>query len=78
MDISLDEANRLINLYFTAYPGIKQYIEASHSMAIANGYVIGPFGQRKMEFGAKEVFKGTAVYNGALRNAQNVRKFVAA
>ena len=47
-------------------------------MAILNNMVIGPFGQRKMEYGAMSIFKNTAVYNGALRNAQNVRKFVAA
>lgn len=34
--------------------------------------VYSPFGQRKQEHGARQVFKGSAVYNAALRNAQNV------
>jgi DNA polymerase I-like protein with 3'-5' exonuclease and polymerase domains len=42
-------------------------------MAKLNGYVVTPFGQRKMEFGAADLFKSTAVYNGCMRNAQNVR-----
>ena len=34
--------------------------------------VYSPFGQRKQEHGARQVFKGSPVYNAALRNAQNV------
>lgn len=48
------------------------YINDCHKRAIANQYVYSPFGQRKQEHGARNVFKGSAVYNAALRNAQNV------
>ena len=41
-------------------------------MAINNQYVITPLGQRKREFGTYQCFRGTAAYNAALRNAQNV------
>ena len=73
MGISYAEAERLINLYFNAYPGVKEYIENSHNMAIWNNFVITPFGQRKQQFGTMPVFEKTAVFNGALRNSQNVR-----
>ena len=42
-------------------------------MAKLNHFVVNPFGQRKMEYGVMKAFEGTAVYNGCLRNAQNVR-----
>lgn len=41
-------------------------------MAARNQMVYSPFGQRKQEHGARQVFKGSAVYNAALRNSQNV------
>lgn len=73
LNISKDEAERLMNMYFKAYPGVKDYIEESHNMAIWNHKVWTPFGQYKHEYAAQQVFKKTAVYNAALRNAQNVR-----
>lgn len=73
LGISLDQAKELIDLYFKNFPGIKIYVDCSHKMALENHYVVNPFGQRKMTYGAMEIFKGTAVYNGALRLAQNVR-----
>lgn len=73
LGISLEAAKELMNVYFKAFPLIKLYVEDSHEMAKKNGLVVTPFGQRKMEFGATDIFKGTAVYNGGLRNAQNVR-----
>jgi hypothetical protein len=33
--------------------------------------IVNPFGQRKQGYGAKAIFKGTAVYNGTMRNFQN-------
>lgn len=72
MDITKDEAQRLMDLYFKTYPLIKEFIEDTHANAVDNLFVVTPFGQRKQEFGAKEVFKRTAVYNAAKRNAQNV------
>jgi DNA polymerase I len=73
LQISEEKARELIALYFDQYPGIQQYVSDTHAMAKLNGYVITPFGRRKMEFGANKVYQGTAVYNGALRNSQNVR-----
>ena len=70
--VTFERAKELIAMYFNLFPGIKTYVDASHEMAKANGMVMGPFGQRKMQYGAMELFKGTAVYNGALRNSQNV------
>lgn len=77
LGITVEKAKWLISLYFKAYPGIQTYVEISHAMAKLNHFVFSPFGQRKMEFGTRPVFEKTAVYNAALRNAQNVRKFAA-
>ena len=73
LGVSEEEALRLIGLYFDNFPGIGTYVENSHLMAQENHYVMGPFYQRKQTFGAQDVFKGTAVYNGAKRLSQNVR-----
>ena len=72
MGISYAEAEKLISLYFNAYPRVREYIENAHNMATWNNFVVTHFGQRKMQYGTMPVFKGTAVYNGALRNSQNV------
>lgn len=62
----------MINLYFTTFPKVKDFIDNSHKMAMWNQFVITPLGQRKREYGTHQVFKRTASYNAALRNAQNV------
>jgi DNA polymerase-1 len=67
------EAQKIIDAYFDVYPRIRVFVEDSHKMAIENHWVYSPFGQRKMEFGTYPCYKGTAVYNAALRNSQNVR-----
>jgi DNA polymerase-1 len=66
------EAQRLVDLYFTTFPGVKKYIESTHLMAQWNGFILTPFGQRKRAYGTYSCFKPTAAYNAALRNAQNV------
>lgn len=73
LNVSKDEAERLINLYFKAYPGVLKYVQDTHRMAEWNQFVTTPFGQRKQEYGTYSVFKPTAAYNAALRNSQNVR-----
>jgi DNA polymerase-1 len=73
LKITVAEAQALMDLYFSKFPKIKDYIRDMHNEAIWNHFVVGPFGQRKMEYGTLPCFKGSAVYNGALRNAQNVR-----
>lgn len=73
LGITTPEAQALIDLYFTMFPKVKDYIENTHNMALANHMVITPFGRRKMEFGTLPCFKWTAAWNAALRNGQNVR-----
>lgn len=73
LNVSKEEAERLINLYFKAYPGVLKYVEDSHKMAEWNHFVTTPFGQRKQQYGTYPAFKYTAAYNAALRNSQNVR-----
>lgn len=72
LHLEKSEAERLINLYFDAFPGVKNFIESAHYMAAQNKFVITPLGQRKREYGTYPCFKPTAAYNAALRNAQNV------
>lgn len=67
-----DEAQKIIDAYFLVYPKIKDFIAQCHREAEMNKYVYTQFGQRKMEYGLYQCFKGTAVYNAAKRNAQNV------
>jgi len=65
-------AQEIINAYFDKFPKVKTFIDKCHAEAKLNDFVFSPFGQRKQEWGAQSVFKGSAVYNAALRNAQNV------
>lgn len=73
LNITEQEANRLIAMYFKEFPLIEVYVNDSHAMAKANYYVMNMYGQSKKEYGAMNIFKKTAVYNAALRNSQNVR-----
>lgn len=66
------EAQSIINSYFQTYPKIKEFVDKCHSDARLNKWVYTAFNQRKMEYGLLDMFKGTAVYNAGLRNAQNV------
>jgi DNA polymerase-1 len=71
--LSKEESERLVAMYFKAYPGVQDYINESHQMAKWNQKVWTPFGQYKHEYVAQTVFAKTAAYNASLRNAQNVR-----
>lgn len=73
LNISKEEAERLMKMYFDGYPGMKKFIDESHLMAKWNQRVITPFGQRRQEYGTYECFRRTAAYNAALRNSANVR-----
>lgn len=73
LNVTKEEAQRLMDLYFNAYPGVKNFIEESHNMALWNQRVITPFGQRRQEYGTFKCFKPTAAFNAALRNSANVR-----
>lgn len=68
---SNDQAQQIIDAYFLVYPKIKVFIEDAHNRAKLNFWVFSVLKQRKMEFGQMPIFKGTAVANAALRNAQN-------
>lgn len=70
--LETSEAQRLVDLYFTSFPGVRAYIESTHLMAQWNNFILTPFGQRKRAYGAYPCFKATAAYNASLRNAQNV------
>lgn len=72
LNVTKEEAQYFMDLYFNAYPGMKDFIEKAHNMAIWNQRVITPFGQRRQEYGTYPCFKGTAAYNAALRNSANV------
>lgn len=73
LNVTKEQAQEYIDMYFNAYPGMKTFIEDSHKMAIWNHFVFTPFGQRKQEYGTYPIFKPTAAYNAALRNSSNVR-----
>ncbi len=71
LGISIGEAENLFKLYFEQYPGIRSFIERAHLEARLNKFILTPFGQTRRELGLRDEFKGTAVYNAALRNSQN-------
>ena len=73
LGISLSQTEDLFNLYFREYPGIKDYIEVTHREAKYNAFILTAFNQVRREYGLLPAFKGTAVYNAGLRNAQNVK-----
>jgi DNA polymerase I len=72
LNVTKEEAERLMALYFDAYPGVRTFIDNAHNMAKWNQMVITPFGQRRQEYGTFPCFKPTAAYNAALRNSANV------
>lgn len=71
LGISIQEAQRLIELYFSKFPKLRNYIESTHFAAIRNKFVVTPFGHRRQFYGTEEEFKFTAAYNAALRGSQN-------
>lgn len=74
LGISVKEAEALMDLYFSKFPGIREYIDDRHNEAKWNHYVVDPeFGQRKMLYGTYSCFEDTAIFNASLRNASNVR-----
>lgn len=72
MNISEEQAQVLIDMYFKTYPLIEAYVKDAHAMAMTNQFVVSPFMQRKWQFGARREFRYTAVFNACKRNAQNV------
>jgi DNA polymerase I-like protein with 3'-5' exonuclease and polymerase domains len=71
LNLTVPEADALMAMYFSAFPGVKTYIEQTHAAARLNQYVITPFGHRRQFYGVQDVFKGTAAYNAGLRGSQN-------
>ena len=74
LGVTKGEAEGYISMYFTAYPGMKSYIDRTHGQAIYNKMIVTPFGQRRQQYGTNDCFKKTASYNAALRNSQNVNR----
>jgi DNA polymerase-1 len=72
LNISKEEAQKYMDMFFMAYPGMKTFIDNAHQEALWNQRVITPFGQRRQEYGTYQCFKPTAAYNAALRNSANV------
>lgn len=72
LGIELPEAQEIVDAYFNIYPRVKAFIADCHAMAGDNQFVVTPFAQRKMEFGTLPMFRGSAAFNAAKRNAQNV------
>jgi DNA polymerase-1 len=73
LNMTKEEAQSLMDIYFKAYPGVKKFIEESHELAKLNKVIVTPFGQRKQQYGANQVFRSTAAYNASLRNSSNIR-----
>jgi len=73
LNMTKEEAQNLMDIYFKAYPGVKRFIEESHQLAMLNKIIVTPFGQRKQQYGANQAFKSTAAYNASLRNSSNIR-----
>lgn len=71
LNLSVEDAQRLMTLYFDTFPGVKTYIEQTHAAALHNRFVTTPFGHRRQFYGADPIFKGTAAYNASLRGSQN-------
>jgi DNA polymerase-1 len=73
LNMTKEEAQTLMDIYFKAYPGVKKFIEESHELAKLNKVIVTPFGQRKQQYGANSIFRSTAAYNASLRNSSNIR-----
>ena len=65
-----EEAQKIIDSYFVTYPKIKEFVARCHKEAELNKWIYTVFGQRKMEYGLLDMFRGTAVYNAALRTTR--------
>lgn len=72
LNLTIPEAERLVEMYFKAYPGIKTYIDDTHTTSLWNRLVVTPFGQRRRLHAAQPIFRKTAAYNASLRLSQNV------
>jgi DNA polymerase I len=69
MRISRGEAKELIDGYFSSYPGVREFMDASIQMARENGYVETMFGRKRY---LPDILSRNAVVRGnAERNAIN-------
>jgi DNA polymerase-1 len=71
LNLPVEEAQRLMDLYFSTFPKVKAYIDSSHRFALLNQFSLTPIGQRKRQYGTYGCFKSTAAYNASMRNSQN-------
>lgn len=47
LNVSIDEANKILNDFFTGFPGVKRWIDETESNAKKNGYVEDLWGRRR-------------------------------
>lgn len=66
---SAEDVEELFNLYFGAYPGVREFIDFTHRNAKLSGYTLSPTGRRRYLIDLKSTNK--ALYSRALRAAQN-------
>ena len=71
LGIPKEQAEKLIKMYFQLYPKIEEYVMNRHLEAEWNQFSVSSFGQSKPQFGVKNVFRKTPVFNAAKRNSQN-------
>jgi uracil-DNA glycosylase family 4 len=64
-----DQCQEMIDGFFVAYPGVKQYFWRTDAQAMTQGYVTDMFGRRKLTAGARSTIERTR--NAALREITN-------
>lgn len=69
--IEKEAAQELMDMYFKAFPKIKDFIDKAHNFALLNQMSITALGQRRRQFGTYQCFQPTAAYNGSKRGSQN-------
>ena len=65
-----EEVHNLFETFYTSFPGVREYIKASHKYASTYGCVRTPMGRIKHVIGALST-EDHGAYNRALRQAQN-------
>jgi DNA polymerase-1 len=72
LNLTKEAAQVLMDMYFKAFPKVKDYIERSHKFALWNQMSLTPLGQRRRQYGTYPCFKPTAAYNASMRGSQNM------
>jgi DNA polymerase-1 len=72
LGLEKEAAQVLVDMYFKAFPKVKNYIDQSHKFALWNQMSLTPLGQRRRQYGTYPCFKPTAAYNASMRGSQNM------